>query len=336
MKEKASFLTLGILVGILASAVFVSLSKRSRLANGEDVRVLKLAHNLESTHPVHLGLEYMKKQVETLSNGKMSIDIYSGGALGSEPKCIEQLKNGSLDMTKASSAQLGMFETRLQALTLPYIFRDHNHYWRVLNSPLGNKFLGFLAEQKMIGLCFFDAGARSFYTSKKPIYTPDDVAGMKIRVMNSRVDMETIKAFGASPTPISSGETYTSLAQGVVDGAENNPPTYLLGGHCEVAKYFTLDEHTSIPDVLVIGERAWNSLSPSEREILQKAAKLASEYQRKIWKERELDALKKLKEKGVEIITPDKSKFAQKAQSVYELYKNTEIETLANEIKAVK
>lgn len=336
MKEKTSFFTLGILTGIFVASIIFAYVQHSKTSTGTNVKVLKLAHNLESTHPVHLGLEYMKKHVEKLSNGKMSIDIYSGGSLGSEPKCIEQLKNGSLDMTKASSAQLGMFEQRLHALTLPYIFRNHEHYWKVLNSNLGEKFLGFLSEQKMIGLCFFDAGSRSFYTSKKPIRTPDDIKGLKIRVMNSQVDMETIKAFGGSPTPVSSGETYTAISQGVVDGAENNPPTYLLGGHCEVAKFFTLDEHTSIPDVLVIGERTWKSLSKDEREILQKASKLASVYQRKLWQERELDAIKTLKKKGVEIIIPDKSKFAQKANEVYKLFKGTEIEKLANEIKSIK
>ena len=127
MKEKTSFFTLGILTGIFVASIIFAYVQHSKTSTGTNVKVLKLAHNLESTHPVHLGLEYMKNHVEKLSNGKMSIDIYSGGSLGSEPKCIEQLKNGSLDMTTASSAQLGMFEQRLHALTLPYIFRKHEH-----------------------------------------------------------------------------------------------------------------------------------------------------------------------------------------------------------------
>lgn len=335
MKDRASFFTIGVFCGALIAAVtFATLPKKS--GGDSFVRTLKLAHNLETTHPVHAGLEFFKKRVEELSGGKLTMDIYSGSSLGSEPKCIEQLKNGSLDMTKASSAQLGMFEPRLNALTLPYVFRDRAHYWSVLDSDLGEKFLRFLHEQGMIGLCFFDAGSRSFYTTKKKIFSPDDLAGLKIRVMNSRVDLEMIKAFGASPTPISSGETYTALSQGVVDGAENNPPTYLLGGQFEVAKFFTLDEHTSIPDILVIGEQAWKSLSKEEQDVMRRAAKEASVFQRKLWSKREAEALQQLKDKGVEIINVDKKKFAERVQPLIDTFKNTQIGTLAEEIKAKK
>ena len=334
MKEKTSFFTIGVLAGFLVASIFMAFVERGKSENS--TKVLKLAHALEATHPVHIGLEYMKEQIEKLSDGKLSVDIYSGGALGSESKCIEQIKNGSLDMTKASSSQLGMFEPKIHALALPYVFRDHEHYWRVLDSKLGDKILDLISSQNMKGLCFFDAGARSFYTSKKQIKTPEDVKGLKIRVMNSRIDMETIKAFGGSPTPISTGEVYTAISQGVVDGAENNPPTFLLGGHCEVAKYYTLDEHTSFPDMLVISEKAWKSLSDKEREIISKASKLASNFQRKLWKEREQECMKKLKEKGVEILIPEKTKFIEKTKIVWDLFKGTDIEKLGNEIKAVK
>ncbi len=336
MKEKWSFFTIGLLSGILAAALAMAVFERRADSSVSGGRVLKLAHNLESSHPVHAGMEFMKKRIEELSGGRLRIDIYSGGALGSETKCIEQLQNGSLDMAKASSAQLGMFVPQFQTLALPYLFRDHGHYWRVLDSKVGDKFLSFARAKNMYGLCFYDAGSRSFYTTKKPIRTPGDLAGMKIRVMNSRTDMETIDALGASPTPISSGETYTSMAQGVVDGAENNIPTYYLSGHCEVAKYFTEDEHSSIPDVLVMSQKTWDSLSQEDRQIIMKAARESSKFQRQLWEKFVSEAREALAKKGVEFIVPDKSVFAEKIRKVYDSRKGTESGALVDEIRAVK
>ena len=168
------------------------------------------------------------------------------------------------------------------------------------------------------------------------VHTPGDLAGMKIRVMNSRTDMETIDALGASPTPISSGETYTSMAQGVVDGAENNIPTYYLSGHCEVAKYFTEDEHSSIPDVLVMSQKTWDSLSQEDRQIIMKAARESSKFQRQLWEKFVSEAREALAKKGVEFIVPDKSVFAEKIRKVYDSRKGTESGALVDEIRAVK
>ncbi len=335
MNEKLSYFTIGLLAGVLCSAAAMAVLERDDGAV-PGRRVLKLAHNLESTHPVHAGMEFMKKRIEELSGGRITVDIYSGGALGSEPKCIEQLQNGSLDMTKASSAQLGMFVPQFQTLALPYLFRDHSHYWKVLDSQTGEKFLNFVREKNMEGLCFYDAGSRSFYTSKKAVRSPKDLEGMKIRVMNSKTDIETISALGASPTAISAGETYTSIAQGVVDGAENNIPTYYLSGHCEVAKFLTLDEHTSIPDVLVIGRETWDSFSDEDKRIIKQAAQESSKYQRKLWEQKTKESMEALKKKGVEFIYPDKKPFAEKTKKLYDSLKGTQMGELSDEIKAVK
>ena len=334
-----SFFALGLLCGsLVASIVFAAVCASGNASSpGESSpkRVLKLAHGLESTHPVHLGMIRMKEIAEKLSGGTLSIDRYSGGALGSEIKCTEQVRNGSLDMAKNSSSPLSVHVPELGALAMPYLFRDSEHYWKVLDSQIGKNLLKAMEKKGFVGLCFYDAGARSFYTVKKPVEKPGDLVGLKIRVMNSRSDIALMKAFGAAPTVISAGETYTSLAQGVVDGAENNIPTYLAGAHFEVAKFFTLDEHTRIPDVLFISAQTWRSLSEKEREILQRAAEESSKYQRRLWNEKTMEAKAELERKGVKFITPKES-FESAASSVYEDSKDPAINAIISKIKAVK
>lgn len=343
MKEKTvkdlSWFALGILCGALAaSAIFAVSSGGSNGNSGgknSPKRVLKLAHGLESTHPVHLGMLKLKEIAEKLSDGKLSIDIYSGGALGSEIKCTEQVRSGALDMAKNSSSPLSVHVPELGALAMPYLFRNSEHYWRVLDSKIGKDLLKSMEKNGFVGLCFYDAGARCFYTVNKPVEKPSDLAGMKIRVMNSRPDIALIKALGAAPTVISAGETYTSLAQGVVDGAENNIPTYLASAHCEVAKFFTLDEHTRIPDVLFIGLNTWRSLSEKEREILLRAAEESSKYQRELWREKTKEAKAELERKGVKFIVPKES-FEPAASSVYKDCTSPEINAIISKIRAVK
>jgi len=330
MRDKTSFFILGLLAGILSAAVFFASMQRG---GGAQKKTLKLAHGLESTHPVHLAMERMKARVEELSGGALSIDIYPGGPLGDEIKCIEQLKNGSLDMTKASTASIGMFSPEIETLNLPYLFENEAHYWKVLNSPIGEKFLNLMQNSGLVGLCYYDAGARSFYTVKKEINTPEDLDGLKIRVMNSKIAIETVAALGAAPTPISSGELYTALSQGIVDGAENNFPTFKSSANGEICKFFTVDEHTRTPDVLLIGKSTWDKLSPAEREILKKAAAESSIYQRGLWKKMTEDAIAHSQKIGVKIIYPDKAAFAKKTQKIYEALEGTKKGALAKEIK---
>ncbi len=320
MRQKISFLILGILLGALLTTVCVGVKAIMPTNSQNSVKTLKLAHGLDTKHPVHIAMLEFKRLVEKMSEGKLSIDIYSGGVLGGETQCIEQLRNGSLDMTKASSAQIANFVPRINLLTLPYLYKNSTHYWKVLDSKIGASFFKDLDKFGVIGLCYYDAGARSFYTSKKKITSPEDLTGMKIRVMNSRTDIEMMKLFSASPTPISAGETYTSLAQGLVDGAENNLPTYLTSAHYEVCKFFTLDQHTRIPDVLLISETSWAKLSDNERKILSEAAKKSSLFQRDIWAKSENESRDVLAKKGVIFTEVDQSKFRDKANKIYDSF----------------
>ncbi len=328
MRQKLSFLTIGILIGALLCTLCVGVNAVFPMEGVGAKKTLKLAHGLDTKHPVHIAMLELKKMVEEMSGGSLSLNVYAGGVLGSETQCLEQLRNGSLDMTKASSAQIASFAPRTSLLALPYLYENRKHYWKVLDSEIGKNFLKELNKFGLKGLCYYDAGSRCFYTSKKKITSPKDLKGMKIRVMNSRMDMEMIKCFEASPTPVSAGETYTSLAQGLVDGAENNLPTYYTSAHYEVSRYFTFDEHTRIPDILLINELTWKNLTDKERKILREAAKKSSLFQREIWAKSEAEAKEKLAKKGVLFTTVDKSKFREITKKIYEYYSGEDAEIL--------
>ncbi|HKM93304.1 MAG TPA: TRAP transporter substrate-binding protein [Prolixibacteraceae bacterium] len=281
---------------------------------------LKLAHSLDPSHPVHKGMVYMGDLLKGISGGEMTITIYPSGQLGSEQQCLELLQIGSLAITKVSAAVLEGFTDNFQVLGLPYIFRSKEHANEVFDGPIGEELLLSVERYNMLGLCFYDAGARSFYTLDKPINTPDDLKGLKMRVMPSQTAMGLVKAMGGSPTPISWGELYTALQSGVVDGAENNPPSFYTSHHYEVCKYYSLNEHTIVPDVLVVSTVVWNKLTEQEQEWLTQAAKMSVTKQRQLWEESEKESLMKVQEHGVIINYPDKEPFAEKVEDMIATY----------------
>lgn len=300
-------------------------------------KVLKLGHGLDTSHPVHHGMVYMAELVEKKSGGKLKIEIYPSGQLGQERECLELLQIGSLAMTKVSASVMENFAPSYKVLSLPYIFKDRDHSYRVLDGRIGEGIL--LQGQKywLRGLTFYDAGYRSFYTKDKPIYSPDDLRGLKIRVQPSNTAMNMVRAFGGSPTPISWGELYTALQQGVVDGAENNSPSFYYSRHYEVCKYYSLNEHTAVPDVLLISTIIWDKLSEEEKKWMQDAARESAIYERELWQESEKFCLNEVQKAGVEIIYPDKEAFAAKVRPLYDTYKNDEeIYPLIREIRAAE
>jgi tripartite ATP-independent transporter DctP family solute receptor len=316
---------------VLLYAIILAFSSCSRINRTTS---LKLAHGLDVNHPVHKGMEYMARLVAEKSEGRMEIEIYPGGQLGSERQNLELLQIGSLGMTKVSASVMENFAPNLKVFSLPYIFHDKEHAYAVLDGPVGKNLLLQSQDFWLRGLTFFDAGNRSFYTKDKQINTPEDLKGMKIRVQESQTSMNMIKAMGGAPTPISWGELYTALQQGVVDGAENNPPSFFLSRHYEVCKYYTINEHTSVPDILVIGTTAWNRLTPQEQQWLEEAAREATEYQRELWEAAEKEALDAVKAAGVEVTYPDKQPFAKSVEALYESYmEDREVFDLIQEIR---
>jgi tripartite ATP-independent transporter DctP family solute receptor len=305
------------LFGILISAV--------SCLGISDTTELKLAHGLPTDHPVHEAMEFMAKRVAELSDGKLTIEVYPAEQLGSEQQCVELLQIGSLAITKVSAAVMESFTDDYKVFGLPYIFRSKEHAFKVMDSDIGKDLLLSTESKWIRGLCYYDAGSRSFYTKSKPITHPDDLSGMKIRVMRSITAVEMMRALGGSATPITWGELYTALQSGVVDGAENNPPSLYTSRHYEVCKYYSLDEHTTIPDVLVISKKIWDKLTGQEKEWVQQAADESAILERKLWAESEKMSLEEVQKAGVEINYPDKEPFIERVQPLLESYRNNEI-----------
>lgn len=308
--QKIKFITL------LLAIVLVGCSEANK------VKTIKIAHGLDVNHSVHKAMVELGKDLEKRSGGKMKLQIYPSQQLGSERECLELLQIGSLDMTKVSVGVMENFAPKMKVFGVPFLFRDRQHSFDVLDSTIGKEILDDGEQYWLKGLAYYDAGSRSFYTKDKPINTPSDLKGLKVRVMESVTAIDMVKALGGSATPISWGELYTSLQQGVVDGAENNPPSFYLSRHYEVCKYYSLDEHTVLPDVLVIGTETWNKLTKQEQEWLQASVYKSVVYQRKLWLEAEEEALREVEKAGVTIIRPDKTLFQSKVKSIYEGYKN--------------
>ena len=290
----------------------------------DHVTVLKLAHGLDPSHSVHMGMVYMADRVYEKSEGQMRIDVYPSGQLGSERENLEMLQIGSLAITKVSAAAMEGFAPSYRVLGLPYIFVSREHSQRVFDGPVGREILQDGEKFWLRGLTFYDAGSRSFYTKDRPIDHPDDLRGLKIRVMPSISAVNMVRAFGGSPTPISWGELYTALQGGVVDGAENNPPSFFLSHHYEVCRYYSLNEHTTIPDVLLVGTKIWDRLTPREQQWLQEAADESAVVQRELWIESEQHSLEMVKAAGVQVSYPDKQPFIDMVQPLYEAYKQDE------------
>lgn len=288
----------------------------------QKIRVLKLAHGLDQTHSLHKGLVYMSKRLHEISGGKMQVDIYPGAQLGSETQNIELVQIGSLAMAKVSTASLEGFVEEYKVFGIPYIFCSKEHLFQVLESEIGQELQTKTEKYLFRGLGYFDAGARSFYTMKKPVLKPEDLIGQKIRVMKSPVAVAMMQAFGGSATPISWPELYTALQSGVVDGAENNLPSFVTSHHHEVSKFFTVNEHTMLPDVLIISTVVWNKLSVLEQQWLKEAVEEAVIYQRQLWKEQEEESMRIAKEHGVHIYYPDKRPFMEKVHAMREMFKD--------------
>ncbi len=301
-----------------------------------DVRVLKLAHGLDVAHPVHLAMVHMADRVADLSDGRMRVDIHPSGQLGEERELIEMLQIGSLAMTKVSASPLESFVPEMTVFSIPYVFRDHEHLWRVLDGEIGRSLLIAGSPYYLRGLCYYDAGPRSFYTVGTAVRTPNDLRGLKIRVQKSITSTRMVQTLGGSATPIDWGELYSALQQGVVDGAENNLPSFFLSRHYEVSRFYTVDEHTWVPDILLISTRVWDDLSTQERGWLDEAVASSVIEQRRLWREASQHALAEVVAAGVQIIEPDKAAFRTAAQPMFESYRGTSVYDLMSAIERVR
>jgi tripartite ATP-independent transporter DctP family solute receptor len=272
-------------------------------------------------YPNTIALDKFAELLNAKSGGKMKLKMYHAGTLGSQPDAIEQVRLGGLEIANFSLGPLGPVVPEANVVSLPFIFKDPDHAFRVLEGKAGDMINEGMAKKGLVSLAWYDGGARSFYNSKKPIKTPADVTGMKVRVMNNDLYSGMISALGGNPSPMAFSEVYQSLKTGVVDGAENNWPSYESTGHYEVAKYYSLSQHLIIPETLCINAAVWDTLSADEQKIMKEAAQESALLQRKLWKERSKASEEKVLAGGAVFNTiPDKSAFQDAMKPVYEKF----------------
>lgn len=269
-------------------------------------------------YPTVQAVAYMGKLINERTGGKHSVKVFGQSALGSEKDTIEQTKLGALDMVRVNISPFNNIVAETVVPALPFVFRSKDHMRRVLDGPIGEDILKALEPQGFVGLAFYDSGSRSFYTTKKPIKTVADMKGMKIRVQQSDMWVAMMQALGANATPLPYAEVYTALKTGVVDGAENNWPSYDSSRHYEVAKMYSQTEHSMAPELLVFSKKIWDGLPAGERDIIRKAAKESVPYMRKLWDDREAASRKTVEAGGSQILSDvDKKSFQDAMAPVY-------------------
>ncbi|QDU34414.1 2,3-diketo-L-gulonate-binding periplasmic protein YiaO precursor [Poriferisphaera corsica] len=342
-KQRIPTFIVGALVGILIATIMFSFIVRSNNSIDEShtnqsnsnvtlvkqdrpqkARTLQLAHNLGQHDPVHIAMEKFAELVTKHSNGSLKVVIYPNATLGTQTQCLENLQQGQLAMTKSSAAPIENFIPEYAVFSLPYVFKNNEHYWQILNGPIGQELLTLGKNKGLIGICYYDAGARSFYTKTKPIMTPDDLDKVKIRVMKSSpTAVKLISTLGGSPTPMNFGDLYTGLQSNLVGGAENNLPSYLNSRHYEVTKYYSFNEHTRVPDMLLFSTEIWDTLNEQQQTWIKQAAQESSDFQRTLWEKASSEALEKIKAAGVEVSYPNPTPFRARVKPMHDQAMNT-------------
>ncbi|MCM0648193.1 TRAP transporter substrate-binding protein [Clostridium swellfunianum] len=295
--------------------------------------IFRLAENQPEDYPTTLGDKEFARLVNQRTQGRIKIEVYSGGQLGSEVSITDQIQFGAVDFARLSITTLTEHEKSMSVLMLPYIYRDREHMFKVLEGDIGEKVLTKLEKSTgIMGLAWLDAGTRSFYNSKKEIKSPEDMKGLKIRTPETGLVIELVKAIGAIPIAMAYGDVYSALKTGVIDGAENNWPSFESSKHYEVAKFFTVDEHIRIPELIVASSRVMEKLSTEDRKIVSEAAAEAALLERKEWIKREESSRKKMEDYGVKVtVLQSNNEFSQQALKLYDKYAG-EYKDLINEI----
>ncbi len=276
-------------------------------------KTLTLGHAMSLDNAAHKGMVIFADKVEEMSGGDLKVRIYPNAQLGSERDQAEQVVTGAIDMAKINGSLAESFEPTFKTISIPFLFNDTDHMRNFMRSDLADELLLSSQGKGFIGLTFYDSGSRSFYADK-PIRTPEDLNGLKIRVPESPTMMEMIRLLGARATPMPFTEIYTGLQQGVIDAAENNVPSLVEMRHSEVAKYYSMDEHSMAPDLIIISEATWGRLDEKEQGILKKAALESLDEQINIWDESVAENMKKAADLGVTFVDVDKEQFREKVK----------------------
>ncbi|MCC7348321.1 MAG: TRAP transporter substrate-binding protein [Variibacter sp.] len=281
-------------------------------------RDFRAADTQPADYPTVEALLHMDQLVSERTNGRHRIHVFHSRQLGEEKETIEQTRVGAIDLNRTNVAPLGSFASEANALAMPFLFRSVEHLHQVLDGAIGEEILAGFRPHGFIGLAFYDSGARSIYNARRPIRTPDDIVGLHMRVQQSAVMSAMMKALGAQPVELPYGQVLTGLTTGLIDGAENNWPSYVTTEHYKVARYYTLTEHTMGPEVLIMSVRAWDALSPEDQRIFKDAARESGQLMRRRWLEWEEKSRRQAESAGNVIITKvDKAPFENVLASIY-------------------
>ena len=292
------------------------------LARAQQKMVLKAADVHALGYPTVEAIVRMGKKLETATNGRLSIQMFPAMQLGGEKEMIEQAQVGALQIARISTGPMGPVVDELNVFNLPFIFRDEAHMRKVIDGPIGQELLDKISNSpasRLIALGWMDSGTRNLYT-KKPVRSPADLKGQKIRMMGNPVFVDTMNAMGGSGVMMSFSELYSALQTGVVDGAENNPPSLLTQNHYQITKFYSLTGHLIIPEIFVFSRRTWETMSKEDQDLIKKFSREAQLEQRELWDKMVADSIQKLKAAGVEFIDVDKKPFYEATKPVREKY----------------
>ena len=300
--------------------------------------ILKAADTHSDGYPTVEAVEHMGSLLSDWTNGRIQVKMFAGRQLGEEKDTIEQTIAGAIELNRVNLAPLNGIIPETAIPALPYIFRSIDHMHKVMDGEIGAEILGAMEKHGMVGLVFYDSGARSFYNSQRPIYSPADMKGMKIRVQNSDLFVATMEALGANATPMEFGQVYEALKTGVIDGAENNWPSYESTRHFEVANHYTLDQHSLSPEVLVMSKISWDKLTATDKQLIRKAAALSVPVMRKLWNARVKSSKIIVMKNGNKVVDKvDKQPFIDAMKPVYAKFAGTDaLKSLVARIQSVK
>jgi len=299
--------------------------------------VLRSSDTHPDGYPTVEAVKYFGELVKERTNGRYEVEVYHSAQLGQEADTLEQVRTGVIDLNRTSLGPWNGLIPETTVPSLPYIFRSVEHAREVMNGPIGDEILAAFEPHGVIGLAFYDGGARSFYNSQKAIQSAEDLKGMKFRVMQSDIFVDMVAALGASATPMPYGEVYSGIETGVIDGAENNFPSYDTAKHAEVAKHYSLDEHLIVPEVFVISKLAWDRLTPEDQAIFKQAAKESVAKQWELWDAQVEKSRAAVEASGSQITTPDKEAFIAAMEPVYAKHvTDPKLKALVERIRAVK
>ncbi len=307
-------------------------------ASAQAKMVLKATDVHPTGYPTVAAVEAMGKKLEAATNGRISIQMFPSMQLGGEKEMIEQAQIGALQIARISVGPMGPLVPEMNVFNLPFMFRDAAHMEKVIDGPIGDELLKKLSDHptaNLIGLCWMNSGTRNVYNSKRPIEKLDDLKGLKIRMMGNPLFVDTMNALGGNGVAMGFDQLINAMQTGVVDGAENNEPSYESGQHYRYARYYSLTGHLMIPELLVFSKRSFNAMSKDDQALVMKFSREAQQEQRKLWYERERESLDKLKAAGVQINdVPNKKAFQDAVKPVWDKYA-TQHKALIERILAV-